>query len=328
VADRIAPVRAAVGDRHPIVETPGVYLPVTVAAVGFLATGFAPTTILGIERTYMIAGVVLLPYAFLAVDVALAGAAAATGRLRSAGPVRADGGRVTPGTVELAVPVVLAALLLINAGVLAATVTEERSTQPLLDRQRTVAEGTGTPPEVFHLYAHYTPRTDVAGAGWLHRNGREGLIVYGSEATDPYPSYFFFTGTSIQRPPGPYRVLERRQETAAAGYVFVDEYSARTGAMNYLEGDQRFGNTKFVPLGETVVAEAARVYVAGETAVYYDRGAPANATVTGATAAGNATVAGADAGTGTVESPAGSDRPRPDVGRGSVSAGADVGVPG
>ncbi|QSG07088.1 hypothetical protein [Halapricum desulfuricans] len=289
VADRLDAVRADVGRRHPVVADSGFYVAATVAALGVLVSGLAPTTILGIERSYLIAGAVLFPYVFVlfdairtGVELALAWLARGSdrvgpfGRIGSRGAF-AGGDERRSTAFAVGVPVVLAALLLINGGVVAATVTEERSTQPLVDRERTLAEG--TPPEVFHLYAHYTPRTDVEGAGWLHEHGVDGVRVYGSEATDPYPSYFYYTEPSEKRPPGPFGALVRRNVSSGAGYVFVGEYSARTGAINYLEGDQRFGNTRFIPFEQTVLPDSARIYSAGETAVYLDRAE--NRTATG-----------------------------------------------
>ncbi|MFW6017656.1 MAG: hypothetical protein ACOCPX_02420 [Halapricum sp.] len=284
VADRLEAVRLRVGSRHPIVEDSGFYLAATFAALGVLLSGFAPTTILGIERSYMIAGAVLFPYLFVFLDVVRTAAGFVLSWLvRTVDAIETvdslgrfelrdlsiDGGGRRSAVFAVGVSVVLATMLLINGGVVAATVTEERSTQPLLDRERTLAEG--TPPEVFHLYAHYTPRTDVSGAGWVHEYGVDGVRVYGSEATDPYPSYFYYTDPSDKRPPGPFGALVRRNATSGAGYVFVDEYSTRTGAINYREGDQRFGNTRFIPFAETVIPDSARLYSAGDTAVYLDR---------------------------------------------------------
>ncbi|MCU4718210.1 DUF2206 domain-containing protein [Halapricum hydrolyticum] len=295
IASRLAVVRADVGQRHPVMADSGFYLAATFAALGVLLSGFAPTTILGIERSYMIAGAVLFPYVFVFFDatrtairesgswlVHTVGGRADTrsrisvlGRFAPSEEIPGESDRRPAGdrrsaVFAVGVPVVLAILLLVNGGVVAATVTEERSTQPLLDRERTLDEG--EPPEVFHLYAHYTPRTDVAGAGWLHDTRVDEVRVYGSEATDPYPSYFYYTDPSDKRPPGPFGALVRRNATSGAGYVFVDEYSSRTGAINYREGDQRFGNTRFIPFERTVIPDSARLYSAGQTAVYLDRG--------------------------------------------------------
>jgi len=177
------------------------------AGLGLLVVAFAPVGVFGIGRIYVIAALFLTPYAVLAVQLAF--------RTLS-----------VPSLTAPTLAVVLGVLLLINSGVAAATVFEERSTQPNIDRDRILTEGSDW--EMYHLYARYTTGSDYRSAQWLLSYKRTDQPIYGSGFQFTGGISLVYTGVSGRKPPGDYNALTGDTVGTEAGYIYLTEYTVRT----------------------------------------------------------------------------------------------------
>jgi len=183
------------------------YQILAVGSIGILVVAFAPVGIFGISRVFMIAALVLVPYAIFA-----------TRGILTVFQARA----FTPAVLA----VFLAVMLAFNSGLLAAVVLEERSPQPNLDRERILTEGSDW--EKYHLFARYTTDSDYRSAQWLQEYKTSGEPIYGSG--------FQFTGgiplsveeESARKPPGEYYALTTETVAEEQGYIYLTEYTIRT----------------------------------------------------------------------------------------------------
>jgi len=178
-----------------------------IASLGLLVVAFAPVGVFGIGRIYVIAALFLTPYAVLAVQLVF--------RTLS-----------VPSLAAPTLAVILGILLLINSGVAAATIFEERSTQPNIDRERMLNEGSDW--ETYHLYARYTTESDYRSARWLLSSKRTDQPIFGSGFQFTGGISLLYTEVSGRKPPGEYHALTKDTVNTEAGYIYLTEYTVRT----------------------------------------------------------------------------------------------------
>lgn len=203
--------------------------------------GLLPVSTVGIDRILLTGGIILFPFgAYFLFSLGLT---------------------VVPDTnlVGTAIAVFLAVVLLVNAGVVSATVLHDQSLQPNLQRDHIMKDGTES--EVNHLYAKYRPTEEIAASEWLLTHGGEDPLVVGS-STSPVASKLLLTEYDPSDPPG---VRSNHSRAAIGeGYLYLTSQQHVLGNVTLQTAD----GPREIPLSELPLQEQSRIYDNGQTGIY------------------------------------------------------------
>lgn len=232
-----------------------------VGASTLLFVSFTPVSIIGIARIYAVAGPFIVPYGIAEVRRFLS---LLSGGHRSRPTLPSDS----------VLALVFAAMLLVNAGVVSAAVTHDRSPQPHFDRAHILEDGTER--EVYHLYRSYTPPADVAATRWALTNREVGTTMFSGIRHGGYEANLVSTQYGTYHPPGPpYSEFSCEAFRSTRGYFLQSEYQTREGQINLEYSSE--GSYPFIRFTDTAVLELenrTKVYDNGLAAVYYSDGRP------------------------------------------------------
>lgn len=235
---------------HPILHT------FAAASIVLLLLSFTPIDLIGVERIYSTAGIFLLPYTVFE-------AREMVDRIRA----------VTPASMPQASTVIsmcLVALLLVNSGVMAATVTEGRSPQPSLDKERIVESGTNR--QQYALYRSYVSPTDIAGTGWLLNHRVERASIVGGARNSDWMKQLFVTKYRSYHGIGIFATYDREDFGRKDSYLWIPEYSTVSRLIILQSPDEGalWPTIETTPLSELDIEQQDKVYTAGTTRVYWN----------------------------------------------------------
>ncbi|WP_440991956.1 DUF2206 domain-containing protein [Haloarchaeobius baliensis] len=261
------------GDRFPWLDSlrrstapdDAVVHPVAVAfAVGgamLLFVSFTPVSIVGVARIYAVAGPFIVVF----------GVAEARRFL-----TWLFGNRTSlpapPSDSLLAVA--FAGMLLVNAGVMSAAVTHDRSPQPHFDREYILEDGTER--EVYHYYRSFTPPPDVAATRWAIDHRAAGTTMFSGIRHGGYEANLVSTQYGTYHPPGPpYQPFTCEEYRTTRGYFIDSEYQHREGQINLVYSSEgSYPYIRFTDLSTLRLPDRSRVYDNGISSVYYSDGIP------------------------------------------------------
>lgn len=225
-----------------------------------MAVSFTPVSVIGTARIYAIAGPFVVPYGIAEVRRGL---------------TAVDRRSVPLPPAETVLGLALAGMLLVNAGVLSAAVTHDRSPQPHFDREYVLDRGSER--LVYNYYRSFTPPSDVAATRWIIDRRAAGTTVFAGIRHSGYEANLVSTEYGPYHPPGPpYRTFSCEAYRTTPGYFLDSEYQNREGQINLVYSSE--GAYPYVRFTDSSVLELDRrtkVYDNGWSEVYYSDGRPA-----------------------------------------------------
>lgn len=184
-----------------------VFLVLPVPAFLTIVLAFAPQSIFGINRIYIIVSICFVPLAFFLLQKSLR-------RIQYHNQI---------------IAVLLCCLLLLNSGVVAVGIYNEIPQQPNIVRGDILEDGSNT--ELQYLFARYNSKYDYQATKWLFDYKVDNIVAGpGGFNRRSYLSYYFADEFTREDPPGGYTVLNETNKNS--GYVFISYLAQETGQIN------------------------------------------------------------------------------------------------
>ncbi|SDY44540.1 DUF2206 domain-containing protein [Halobellus clavatus] len=217
------------------------YYAIGAGAACLVPLAFLPKVGLGIPRIFVFSMLFLAPFAILT---------AVAGLRRVRAPPMAT------------IAAVLAVLLLINSGGIAAAVTHDNSPQPYLDKPYRLEHGSEN--TIYELYRVYRSDRGWSSSDWLYNYAR-GEQLYGSGVQPPMRTSEL-TGRSPLERPSP---LMEPNATMCDGFIRLTpgDYQIGEVVITHHPNFVYYGNQS-IPLNAVPTEGRNKVFAAGQTNVY------------------------------------------------------------
>ena len=182
-----------------------VYLTMTGGAGLLAIAALAPVSALGVGRIVLLVILFLNPFFIFVLSL--------------------PGNNKMEQMMKITIAVFIIFTLLTTSGFVAATVTDERSPQPNIDRERILTSGTEW--ERYHMFRQYRTSRDFSTSGWIYEYN-DGSTIYHSSAHQGPITQFFHTGYTTERPPGINSAYFSRNTSISEGeYAYFSTYNVR-----------------------------------------------------------------------------------------------------
>jgi len=232
-----------------------VYFYLSILALMVLLTFALPVMGMGVDRTWMFAGLFLSPYVVLGTQSLM--------KLIHA--------KANDTLTYKLFSIFLMIILFVNSGFIATTITHERSPQPNLDRVRIMSQGTEA--EKFHLFNYYMFKSDISATSWLFLNRDDQIKIYSSgDLGDCFPSYLTYTeyDPAVKyKPPGLHGAISEKTINNK-GYFFL---SKKVFILKRIVPDIRpfpsYSYISFINLSQLNLNEKNKIYDNGGSQILF-----------------------------------------------------------
>ncbi|WP_247009710.1 DUF2206 domain-containing protein [Halorientalis litorea] len=232
----------------PSIETDALHMSLGVGGMLLFVSAFAPTSVFGISRIYMIGLFFVASFAVL------------TSVLISKVTFNSESGGIYVFSVILFVT------LLLNTGFISATVTHGRSPQASLEQDRILNEGSDR--QLYNFFGRYESEIEVQSTKWLIEHKRTNLIYTGGRGIS---SQYFYTGYDTSKPPGVTVSEIESRSFISPSYIYLNEFSTRTGkVLNFKTGFSTYTQKNTEPISFIRANEHQRIYDAGSVVILFN----------------------------------------------------------